>query len=109
MSVTHYSLTMDPAAEAPLPITRMQALHKAADMKRKGWTWTAIAMAMGEYHGHWLCAGTWRTAVNSIGLVVPKREMTPAKWEVQQRAVASSARAAERRRLAARATSEVAA
>lgn len=75
-------LPVAPTDVAPLPLTRIQAIHRAAEMKRRGWTWVAISRAMGEYHGHWLSADTWRMAAVTIGLEFPKRAMTPAKQAV---------------------------
>jgi hypothetical protein len=74
-----------PDPTASLPLTRGQALHQAARLKREGWTWTAISLAMGEYHGHRLSADTWANGVyRHPTLDAPKREMTPAKLAALQ-------------------------
>lgn len=76
--MTYLSLTPEPV-EAPCPLNRIKAIHKAHELHRKGWSWTSIAKAMGEYHGQYAGPWSWRAGVQSLGLPVRKRVLTPAK------------------------------
>lgn len=68
-----------PAAPPP-PMSKAEALGRAAELKRTGWSWTAVAQAMTEYHGQEPWSGdSWRSAVVYAGLDVPRREMSPAR------------------------------
>jgi hypothetical protein len=89
-----------PTDTAPLPLSRSAALSHAAVLKRKGWAWTAIASAMGEYHGQWLSASSWRWMAVQAGLELPTRRMTPAKIEALRRVQEHNREAFERRRVA---------
>lgn len=78
---------------APLPLTRIQALQRAAELHRMYWPWTAIARAMGEYHGHYLSAASWRHSVHYMGWATHKRTLTPAKRDALDRLHESHRRA----------------
>lgn len=73
--------TVQRAPEAAVrQLERRAALEKAAELRRKGWTWSCVALVMAEYHGQDAqVADYWRHAVRSKGLDAPKREMTPAR------------------------------
>jgi hypothetical protein len=55
------------AGRAPLPLPRSAGITRALALHRKGWTWTAIANVMGEYHGLYYVSGTWRQWCRSAG------------------------------------------
>lgn len=88
------SLQATPLITAPMPLARVPAIHRAAALHNRGWSWTSVSLAMGEYHGQYLSAPAWRTAASYLGLETRKRPSTPASR-------AALARLHESRRIAA--------
>lgn len=48
---------------APLPLTRHEAIMRAADLNSLGFDWPAVALAMDYYHGWPLRSQSWKDSV----------------------------------------------
>jgi hypothetical protein len=51
------------SADAPLPLTRIEAIERARELNDLGFDWPAVTLSMGYYHGWYLTQGAWRQSV----------------------------------------------
>jgi hypothetical protein len=65
--------------DPPIPLTQPQAVHQAIRLHNKGWTWLHVSKVMGEYHGHWRSASSWKTLATATRVPVRRRVMSPAQ------------------------------
>jgi hypothetical protein len=62
------SLALMRAHDAPLRLTRGQAEAQAVRLRWRGWTYSAIAKAMADYHGDYRSERAWRDVCRSRGV-----------------------------------------
>lgn len=60
---------------APIPLHREAAIERALLLRRKHYTYGAIAKVMGDYHGVWYAEGYWRNLLLRRGAQVTSPQM----------------------------------
>lgn len=65
--------------EVPLPLAPAQRVLQAKRLRDIGMDYTAVAQAMGVYHGEWYSAGAWVERLKRAGMHEPKHHANGSK------------------------------